>query len=211
MDCDRVDFAFSYSQNALHQAKHWQIAPSPETDLNRRAIQYLGVLRDLAVQPSWITLTHVADPPGALLTDLGQHIHRLNQRLDAILNDLLACFETSQRPRVEILAAPLDPTIGIDGFCNHRVTPTILMVDPSRILPADWPALVAHELAHGVAGSSGHDDKFSRAIAYLCLAQDLPLPVATATAESLRYWPPCRRHPQPELFWRHQLPQPDWL
>ncbi|MEO1068878.1 MAG: hypothetical protein AAFW95_07120 [Cyanobacteria bacterium J06638_6] len=210
MDYDRVDAAFSYSQNALHRAKHWQTAPPPETDLDRRAIQYLGVLRDLAVQPSWITLAHVADPPGALLTAIGQHIHRLNQRLDAILNDLLACFEPSQQPRVEIWAAPLDPTIGIDGFCNHRLAPIRLMVDPSQILAADWPALVAHELAHGVAGSSGHDDGFSRAIAHLCLAQDLPLPAANPTAASLRYWPPCRRRSQPEQFWRHQLTQPDW-
>ncbi|MBE9109436.1 hypothetical protein IQ273_08405 [Nodosilinea sp. LEGE 07298] len=183
---------------------YWQQAPASEVDPVLRATQYLSLLRDLAVQPSWVSLDHIADPPGAALIWIGLHIHEVNQPLNAILSDLLACFEVSQRPRVQLFAAPIATRAGVDGFCSDRSVPTTLMVDPSRIVPADWPGLVAHELAHSVAGASGHGVEFERAIAHLCLAQDLPVPAPTIDANALSHWPPCRRHPQPETFWLGQ-------
>ncbi|PSR12359.1 hypothetical protein C8255_26720, partial [filamentous cyanobacterium CCP3] len=161
--------------SALPPATYWQQAPTPGDDPVLRATQYLSLLRDLAVQPGWISLDHIADPPGAALIWIGDHIHAVNQQLNAILNDLLACFVVSQRSEIQIFAAPIAPQTGVDGFCSDR-SPTTLMVDPGRIVPADWPGLVAHELAHGVAGASGHGDEFAGAIAHLCLAQDLPVP-----------------------------------
>jgi hypothetical protein len=204
----------SSAQAAQYLASHWQ-SPT-DTDPVLVAIQYLGVLRDLASQPRWISLSHIADPPGQALSWIGQHIHLVNRQLGAILEDLLDCFEEQQRPRVQIFAAPIAPLAGVDGFCSNGpgpawsepcVLPITLMVDPGRIVRADWPGLVAHELAHGVAGLGGHGVEFRRAIAHLCLAQDLPVPPPDLNAEALSYWPPCRQSPQPESFWLGQLPQ----
>ncbi|MFQ4138619.1 hypothetical protein PGN35_020125 [Nodosilinea sp. PGN35] len=205
--------ASTFDQHAQFQAVYWQRAPTGSPDPERRAAQYLGVLRDLAVEPRWISLAHVADPPGEALRWIGQHIHRVNQRLQTILSDLLGCFEPALSPHVQVFAAPIAPQAGVDGFCcgdrsslpgnalQGMPSAVTLMVDPGRIVAADWPGLVAHELAHGVAQRPGHGAEFSRAIAHLCLAQDLPLPPPTLDAETLRYWPPCRPTPQPGLFW----------
>ncbi|MEA5447821.1 hypothetical protein VB780_04520 [Leptolyngbya sp. CCNP1308] len=220
---NRSNNAFAFDQTTQFQAIYWQRAPTDNTDSMLRATGYLSVLRDLSIEPGWISLAHVADPPGEALIWIGQHIHRVNQRLQAILNDLLGCFEPALRPSVQIFAAPIGPQAGVDGFCcnvpnvafrrdSPRGTPcerpsTItLMVDPGRIVPADWPGLVAHELAHGIARLPGHGAEFRRAIAHLCLAQDLPLPPPPLDAEGLSSWPPCRHNPQPELFWLGQLP-----
>ncbi len=190
-------------QIVLPPATYWQLAPTPGDDPVLRATQYLGLLRDLAVQPGWISLDHIADPPGAALSWIGQHVHEVNQQLNAILSDLLTCFEANQRSRVQLFAAPIAPHAGVDGFCRDR-SPITLMVDPGRIVPADWPGLVAHELAHAVAGASGHGAEFAGAIAHLCLAQDLPVPAPNLGAEALSYWPPCRRNPDPKQFWLGQ-------
>ena len=213
MDGDRPPA--SHNRDLANQADFWRQSPQLGTDLALRGAQYMGVLRDLAVQPEWVSLAEVVDPPGAALVWIGQHIHRVNQRLTGILEDLLDCFEPAQRPQVQIFAAPIASRAGVDGFCNRRIAPITLMVDPGRIVPADWPGLVAHELAHGVAGAiaqgEGHGDEFGRAIAHLCLAQDLPLPAPNLKADALRYWPPCRRNPHPEAFWLGQLPPQDGL
>ncbi|WOD39223.1 hypothetical protein [Nodosilinea sp. E11] len=211
MDRDRPTPAPESALQPLHRAEVWQQPVATDLDPQLWATQYLGVLRDLAVQPSWISLAHIADPPGEVLLWMGQHLYRVNQRLNEILADLLDCFAPAQQPNVQILAAPLAPQAKVDGFCNDRTQPITLMVDPGRIVPADWPGLVAHELAHAIAqgrrdGASesdreGHSEPFRRAIAHLCLAQDLPLPAPQLEAAALRYWPPCRRNPQPEQFW----------
>lgn len=205
------------AQPAPYWASHWQ--RPPETDALLWATQYLGVLRDLAPQPRWISLAHIADPPGEALQWIGRHGHRVNQRLGEILADLLDCFEVSCRPRVQILAAPIAPSAGVDGFYSTGLSealrpgqadlaglPITLMVDPGRIVAADWPGLVAHELAHSVAIAGGHGAEFRQAIAHLCLAQDLPLPPPDLDAAALNAWPPCRRTPQPEQFWLGQGP-----
>lgn len=219
---NRPNNASDFDQNTQFQASYWQQAPAHNADPVRRATQYLGVLRDLAVQPSWISLAHVADPPGEALTWVGQHIHRVNQRLHSILSDLLGCFEAALQPNVQILAAPIAPQAGVDGFCCDAPSPTLrgdspegtlrerpsaitLMVDVGRIMHADWPGLVAHELAHGITRMPGHGAEFRRAIAHLCLAQDLPLPPPQLDAEALSSWPPCRHNPQPEMFWLGKL------
>ncbi len=215
MDGDRPPASHNRDQTALNQADLWRQPPPPATDLALRGAQYMALLRDLAVQPDWVSLAEVADPPGAALLWIGQQIHRVNQRLNDILEDLLGCFELAQRPQVQIFAAPMAPQAGVDGFCNRRTAPITLMVDPGRIVLADWPGLVAHELAHGVASAmaqeEGHGHGFGQAIAHLCLAQDLPLPAPTLKADALCYWPPCRRNPHPEAFWLGQLPAQEWL
>ncbi len=138
----------------------------------------------------------------AVLTWVGRHIHHLNLQLAAILADVLNCFQPQFRPMVQIFAAPIAPKVQLDGFCNWQAQPITLVIDPSRVVQADWPHLVVHELAHAVACSAGHEAKFYQALSHLCLAQDLPLPPANSLeSDVLRYWPPCRLLPQPERFW----------
>lgn len=205
MTSDRATSS-TYDQGSPYEADYWQQAPAAGADAGLRATQYLGILRDLAIQPSWISLDHVANPPGTALDWIGQYIHQVNRQLHGILGELLGCFELAQRPAVQIFAAPIAPQAGVDGFCSALGTRlTTLMVDPGRIVPADWPRLVAHELAHGVAGAGGHGAEFGRAIAHLCLAQDLPVPSPSLDAEALRHWPPCHRTAQPEHFWLGQM------
>ncbi len=215
MDCNsQSDSARNHQssyldQTASHLAAVWQRPADIEPV--EWAIRYLGVLRDLAPQPRWISLTHIADPPGEALVWMGRSIHLVNRRLGEILEELLGCFEVNHRPRVQILAAPIAPQAGVDGFCccdrsgptGPVTVPTTLMVDPGRIVAADWPGLVAHELAHGMVGA-GHGAEFERAIAHLCLAQDLPLPAPDLDVDALKAWPPCRRAPHPERFWLGQ-------
>ncbi|HIK46212.1 MAG TPA: hypothetical protein IGR64_15215 [Leptolyngbyaceae cyanobacterium M65_K2018_010] len=138
----------------------------------------------------------------AVLTWMGWHIHQLNQHLSSILADLMTCLPAQAHPDVAIFAAPIAPRVGVDGFCNLHRQPIALVIDPSRVIPADWPHLVAHELAHAIAGTTGHGAEFHSALSHLCLAQDLPMPpTARAARDWLRYWPPCRPNPQVDQFW----------
>jgi hypothetical protein len=181
----------------------WRRPPDPTEDPLYRGTRYLGLLRDLAVQPGWISLAHVADPPGAALGWIGAHIHQVNAALHAILLDMLGCFGPTQRPGVDILAAPIAPAAGVDGFYSDGQTPVIL-VDPGRIVAADWPGLVAHELAHAVVRSPGHGVAFRAAIAHLCLAHDLPVPPPDLGGDRLGAWPPCRSDSAPQRLWLGQ-------
>jgi hypothetical protein len=201
MDCDRPPPTPIASPTGLSPADRWRQPPEPPMEAEVWGSQYLAMVRDLAVQPAWVSLAHVADPPGAALDWLGRHIHQVNRQLDAMVRDLLDCFAPGEQPRVQIFAAPIAPAAGVDGFCNPHSAPITLIVDPGRIVPEHWSRLVAHELAHAVTQAGGHDEGFRDAIAHLCLAQDLPLPTPELSAETLCYWPPCRRPPDPANFW----------
>jgi hypothetical protein len=205
MDCDHPA-SFTPGKSAPEFDRLWRQPPTPTTDHHHRGTQYLALLRDLAIQPSWISLTHLADPPGAVVLWIGQYIHWVNRQLYSILQDLLGCFEPTQQPSIQIFAAPIAPQAGVDGFCSDRVgsdrsAPITLIVDPGRIVPLDWPGLVAHELAHGIARSPGHGPEFAQAIAHLCLGHGLPLPPPHLDATGLSAWPPCRPNPNPNQFW----------
>jgi hypothetical protein len=192
----------SHDSEGFHLAKTWQMEPIAGTDPLVWAVHYLQALRDLAVEADWIVVANGAAPPTQALTGIGQYIYAINRRLDAILQDFLRCLQDFQQPQIQIFAAPILPQVGVDGFCNFQVAPVTLMVDPSRVIAADWPHLVAHELAHSMAQTLGHGEAFQRAIAHLCLAHDLPLPPANSLdTDVLRYWPPCRQNPESDRFW----------
>ena len=193
---------FSHDSPGFHLAKTWQIGPQAEIDPVVWAAHYLQALRDLAVRADWITLGDGATPPTAALIGIGQYVHAINRQLDRILQHFLDCFEIAQQPQVQVFAAPIMAKAGIDGFCNFQHHPITLMVDPSRILTADWPHLVAHELAHGIARTDGHGPRFKQALDHLCLAHDLPLaPGNSLETNVLPYWPPCRQNPSRDRFW----------
>lgn len=185
----------------------WQTPPALGADAVLRTAEYFRMLRNLAVKADWIALAETNPQSLAALTWIGQHIHSVNRQFDEILRDLLACFNPSQRPLVQVFAAPITSKAGVDGFCNFHLRPITLIVDPSRILPADWPSLVAHELAHGVVSTAGHGSSFHQAIVHLCMANDLPLPPPDCLETGiLKYWPPCRVNPQAQEFWLGLVP-----
>ncbi|NJL44991.1 MAG: hypothetical protein HC922_03070 [Leptolyngbyaceae cyanobacterium SM2_3_12] len=183
-------------------AKIWQTPPDLGADPVVRTAQYFRAMRDLAVKADWIALAETNPQPLLALTWIGQNIHRINQRLDDLLRDLLTCFNPNQRPQVQVFAAPIAPRARVDGFCNFSIQPITLIIDPSRILAADWLYLVAHELAHGVVATAGHGPLFHQAMVHLCLAHDLPLPPPDCLETGvLKYWPPYRANPQADEFW----------
>lgn len=185
----------------------WQGPPPPNADPVVWANRYLRWVRHQSLQADWIALTNVEDQHLAALTAMGETIHHLNQRLHHILTDLIAGLRSEERPTVQIVAAPIALKVGVDGFCNLHTQPITLIVDPSRSLPADWPHLVVHELAHAVSQGAGHGPRFFQALTALCIAQDFPMPPSDSVQRGvLPYWPPCRPNPEADQFW----PQGQW-
>lgn len=171
--------------------------PRPSADPVVRASHYLYQVRRRSPDPNWIRMANPDHQYLAVLTWMGNHVDTLNQTFHGILTDLIACWPVHQRIAVDILVAPLDPDLGIDGFCCFHPQPITLVVDPGRIIAANWPQLVGHEVAHAMARSPGHGEPFYQALTHLCIAQGWPLP----PRDRLPYWPPCQPHPQPEQFW----------
>jgi hypothetical protein len=185
-----------------HLAKRWQQPAAADSDFSLHTVRYLEVVRDIALNPGWIGLDDTITQPMQAFNWMGQQIHRLNQSLHHILEEGLACFEPGQLPPVQIFAAPMLSSVGVDGFCNLAVQPITLIVDPSRVMAADWPHLVVHELAHSLVRSAGHGAAFCDRLSFLCLAMDLPCPPPNCrNADVLRYWPPCRPNPDQAIFW----------
>ncbi|XGB41212.1 MAG: hypothetical protein LVS60_12855 [Nodosilinea sp. LVE1205-7] len=172
---------------------------SPTFDPVVRASCYLAQVRQRSPDPTWIKMAHPDHQYLAVLTWIGNHIDSLNQNFHGILADLISCWPPHQRLPLEILVAPLNADLGIDGFCSFQPQSTTLVVDPGRIIAVNWPQLVGHELAHAMARSPGHGECFHAALAHLCLAQGWPLP--PDRCDRLKSWPPCQPHPQPQQFW----------
>lgn len=173
--------------------------PWPEADPVSRASRYLAWVRQFLPDYDWVTIPTIDQTEVTVLTAIGSHIQAINQQLAVLLADLVSCWPGHRQRSVQILAAPLAPHLQIDGFCNMAATPTTLIVDPGRIEPGNWPHLIAHELAHAMAQTPGHDQRFYNALEHVCVAQGLPLP--PPQPELLRFWPPCQPHPQPTEFW----------
>jgi len=187
-----ASFTGSLWGHPLYLASTWRQRPPPGHDSGLRASRYLQAIRDLAINPHWIGLAEHGADCSPSLAWLGAHIDGINHQLHTILGECLDCFHGEHQPAVQILAAPILRGAGIDGFCNLTVYPITLVVDPSRVEAPDWPKLVMHELAHGMARSAGHGDAFRAALAHLCLAFDLPEPPEESSPGLLQAWPPYR-------------------
>ena len=190
------------SRNALYLAQNWQGSGVAGADSGRKGVEYLRVIRDLAMNPAWIGISEQAADCSAALDWIGTHIGPVNRELHGILQECLSCFHASQRPAVQIFAAPILTKAGVDGFCNLEVQPVTLVVDPGRVIYSDWYKLVMHELAHGIARTAGHGEKFRLALAHLCLAFDLPPPPAVDAGQRLQSWPPYGSHENQSGFWQ---------
>jgi hypothetical protein len=128
-------------------------------------------------------------------------------RLNAILNQHLIscqdCFFPENRVSAIVFAAPINPQLRIDAFCNVRVDPQAIVVDVGRIVPADWLKVVAHEYAHAVVGSAGHSPRYASVLQHLCLGLGLDLlPLPWPGEEALQGWPHCRPTIDPIRFWQ---------
>jgi len=193
----------SLSTRPLYMATNWQADQPEDVDVGRKAAQYLSVIRDLAVNPYWIGLSDTGADCSFALEWIETHIGSINRELGQILLEGLNCFHADQRPDIQIFAAPILPRAGVDGFCNLKVQPITLIVDPSRVVCPDWHKLVIHELAHGIARSAGHGGFFRAALTHLCLAFDLPEP-PTGADELLQTWPPYNVNTDRTAFWHIQ-------
>lgn len=180
----------------------WCNPPSAQDDLFLRGSRYLQAVRSVAVRSNWIELPGNSLERLQACTWIGATIHQVNQHLFELLHTCLACFPPASQRDIQILAAPLAPYTGLDGFCNDVTRPLTIVVDPSRTLPADWLNLVVHEVAHGIAPVPGHGPEFETILTQLCIALDLPLPSQSdGTTADLNAWPPYRLHPQGDQFW----------
>lgn len=167
------------------------------------ALAYLQELQRFAIAPGMINSFELERDRERLLRGLQAQIDRLNAQLKAHLQACQDCFEVCDRPSVQIFAAPLSSSFGVDAFCNLTVQPRTILLDVGRVPLEHWLGLVAHEYAHAQVGRSGHDRAFAETLTYLCLGLGLPSPLwHPGTEATLRHYPNSPVMPDPTAFWR---------
>jgi hypothetical protein len=186
-------------------ASRWQLPPALNEDVALRGTRYLEELRQIAPAAVEVELEGALSDRMKMCRWIGQQIQRVNQHLLALLEACEACLYPPDRPPVQILAAPLASHLGLEGICLLQTQPITLLVDVGRVLPSDWLGMVAHEYAHAVVGSPGHDVRFWQTLTHLCLGLGLLPPPTSYSSESLASWPPCRPQARPTAFWAGNL------
>ena len=164
------------------------------------AYEYLQRLQQFELEPGMINL--LAQEKSCAYPWIAANIDRVNQILDRHIVACQDCFFPANRCAVSILAAPIRPKWGIDGFCNVRVDPAVILVDVGRIMPGDWLRLVAHEYAHAMVGSAGHSAKYATVLQHLCLGLGFEWDAqCRSQAAGLQSYPPCVMMSNPIEFW----------
>ncbi len=172
----------------------------PSSDAFARGLDYLYVMRGLALDPEMVDLMFDLNTRSPICSWIGDRIDQVNASLQQCLQACHHCFHTIDQPTIQIFAVPLASRFGIDGLCNLSTTPVTLLIDVGRVIPQDWQLLVAHEYAHAYAGSPGHHAEFARSLAHLCLGLAIASP---PTMENrLCVYPPYRTTSDPLTFWR---------
>lgn len=172
------------------------------TDPFQRGLDYLYGVRSLAGDPEVVDLVYDLERRIPICTWIGWQIETVNRQLESYLQACHDCFLPADRPNVEIFAAPLAPSYGIDGLCNLSSQPITLLVDVGRVVPADWLCLVAHEYAHAYTGEPGHHPQFARALTHLCLGLGIFTPTGLMVdAEDWRFQPHYQPTTNPLAFW----------
>lgn len=186
---------------------------SDRADPFARGLDYLHHVRALALEPDIVNMFESfakASVNGqrqytAICTWIGIHIHTVNTELNACLNACQECFQPGERPAVQIFAAPLTSSYGIDGVCNLHTNPITILVDVGRVDSKDWLGLVAHEYTHAHVGSPGHQHAFFKVLSHLCLGLGFePPPWKSGSEQPLRSWPPSCPMSDPISFWLGQ-------
>lgn len=167
-----------------------------------RGLDYLYEVRRLLLEPDMIDLVYRLGDRIPICTWIGTHVDAVNAELNACLQACHACFHPWQQRPMQIFAAPLAASFGLDGVCNIQADPIAILVDVGRVVPEDWLAIVAHEYAHAHLGSPGHHQEFAQTLAHLCLGLSLAPPAWQPGQEThLRSCPPCRSTHDPIAFW----------
>ncbi|MBE9029778.1 hypothetical protein IQ266_08565 [filamentous cyanobacterium LEGE 11480] len=166
-----------------------------------QAAVYLQRLQQFELEPRMINL--LMSERRRAYPWIGANIDRVNQALYEHLVTCQECFFPANRCAVSILAAPIGPEWGIDGFCNVRVDPSMILVDVGRIVPTDWLKLVAHEYAHAMIGSAGHASEYAAILKHLCLGLGFTWDEQWRSENNrLQTYPPCISTLDPIAFWR---------
>ncbi|MBD0269349.1 MAG: hypothetical protein ICV77_13790 [Cyanobacteria bacterium Co-bin8] len=194
--------------SVINLANRWQMPPSSTDDPIVRGTRYLEELRQITPASVGIDLGGELCDRMKMCGWIGLQIQRVNQHLQSLLEECEACLHPADRPFVQILAAPLANNLGLDGVCILQTRPITLLIDVGRVLPQDWLAMVAHEYAHAVVGSPGHDVGFQQTLTHLCLGLGLLSPPTGRSSESLASWPPCQPQLHPTAFWLGKTPLP---
>jgi hypothetical protein len=171
--------------------------------LLNRGYEYLDAVQHLALEPGMVDVEE--QWRDRVCTWIGDRIDVVNAKLNADLQACHDCFHPQERRQMQILATPLAGNYGIDGLCNIRVNPIVILIDVGRIPPDDWLSVVVHEYAHAHLAAPGHDQHFLKVISHLCLGLGLNwhLPLWEPGMDVLlRNWPHCDATTDPLAFWR---------
>jgi hypothetical protein len=183
-----------------------QLIITTSTDPFARGLDYLYGVRSLAIDSEMIDAVYDLEHRIPLCTWIGKHIDAVNRELEGYLQVCHDCFHSWEQPEIQIFAAPIAQSFGIDGLCNLQTNPITILIDVGRVVPADWLLLVVHEYAHGHVGFPGHHEQFARSLAHICLGLGIAPPPRESGMESqLRFYPDCRPTQNPLAFWRGEL------
>jgi hypothetical protein len=167
-------------------------------------VAYLQRVQQLALEPAMVDVFDLSRQPDVCRW-IGTAIDQVNAELNTYLEACHACFHVWERRSLQILAAPLEQSFGIDGLCNIETQPITLLIDVGRVMRHDWLGLVIHEYAHAHLGSPGHTQSFATVLTHLCLGLGLEPPIWQAGQEDLlRHWPYAKPTPNPLAFWMGQ-------
>ncbi|WGV28207.1 hypothetical protein [Halotia branconii] len=168
-----------------------------------RGLDYLYGARSLALDPEMVDVVYDLDKRIPICNWIANHIDAVNAELNACLQACHDCFHPWQQRTVQIFAAPLAQSFGIDGLCNLKTNPITILIDVGRVIPEDWLALVIHEYAHAHAGFPGHHQEFAKSLSHLCLGLAIAPPSYQPSMEaSLRSYPYCHPTQDPLAFWQ---------
>ncbi|BAY13080.1 hypothetical protein [Calothrix sp. NIES-2098] len=171
------------------------------TDPLTRGLDYLYGVRSLALDPEMIDIVYDLENRKSLCVWISEHIDGVNRQLENYLQACHDCFHPWEQPAIQIYAAPLAQSFGIDALCNLQTNPITILIDVGRVVPTDWLLLVVHEYAHAHAGSPGHHEKYARSLSHLCLGLGIA-PPEFGMESQLRFYPDCRPTQNPLAFWR---------
>jgi hypothetical protein len=174
-----------------------------------QGLDYLYGVRSLAPAPEMVDVVHDLKNRTPICIWIGNHIDAVNAEVNACLQACHACFHPWEQPRIQIFAAPLARSFGLDGLCNLQTEPIAILVDVGRLVQEDWIALVCHEYAHAQTGSPGHHEAFARSLTHLCLALGFVPPIDLSDLNPidrlesrLRSYPEYRSTQDAIAFWR---------
>lgn len=178
---------------------------SSSADSFTRGLEYLHAVQSLTLEPGMVDVMDNLRDRIPICTWIGNHIDTVNAALNACLEACHECFHPQERRFIQIFAAPLAQSFGIDGLCNILANPVTILVDVGRVAPQDWLGVVAHEYTHAYLGHPGHNQKFLTVLAHLCLGLGLEPPSWEPGWEAnLLHWPVCDSTLDPLAFWRGQ-------